>query len=52
VPVPVASEIQRTLLAAVSAGLGERDFTDLVELIERQADVQLRLRPAAPPSKA
>jgi 3-hydroxyisobutyrate dehydrogenase-like beta-hydroxyacid dehydrogenase len=51
VPVPVASEIQRTLLAAVSAGLGERDFTDLVELIERQADVKLRLRPAEP-SKA
>jgi 3-hydroxyisobutyrate dehydrogenase-like beta-hydroxyacid dehydrogenase len=48
VPVPVASEIQRTLLAAVSAGLGERDFTDLVELIERQADVKLRLRPAEP----
>ena len=48
VPVPVAGEIQRTLLAAVSAGLGERDFTDLVELIERQADVKLRLRPAEP----
>src|SRR6266436_8651783 len=34
------------LVAAVGAGLGERDFTDLVELIERQAGVTLKLRPA------
>jgi len=46
VPVPVAAEVARALVAAVEAGLGERDFTDLVELIERQAGVALRL-PAA-----
>jgi len=45
VPAPVAAEIARTLGAAVAAGLGERDFTDLVELIERQAGVALRLPP-------
>jgi 3-hydroxyisobutyrate dehydrogenase-like beta-hydroxyacid dehydrogenase len=52
VPVAVASEIQHMLVAAVDAGLGERDFTDLVELIERQADVKLFLRPADAPAKA
>jgi 3-hydroxyisobutyrate dehydrogenase len=46
VPVTVAGEVARALNAAVSAGLGERDFTDLVELIERQAQVKLHLRPA------
>jgi len=45
VPVPVAAEIAQALVAAVSAGLGDRDFTDWVELIERQADVKLRLPP-------
>ena len=47
VPVPVAAEVAQALVAAVGAGLGERDFTDLVELIERQAGVALRLPPAA-----
>lgn len=46
VPVRVASQVAQALDAAVSAGLGERDFTDLVELIERQAGVKLHLRPA------
>jgi 3-hydroxyisobutyrate dehydrogenase-like beta-hydroxyacid dehydrogenase len=45
VPVPVAAEVAQALVAAVAAGLGERDFTDLVELIERQAGVAFRLRP-------
>jgi 3-hydroxyisobutyrate dehydrogenase-like beta-hydroxyacid dehydrogenase len=45
VPVPVAAEVAQALVAAVGAGLGEHDFTDLVTLIERQADVILRLRP-------
>ncbi|HVN85171.1 MAG TPA: NAD(P)-dependent oxidoreductase [Candidatus Binatia bacterium] len=44
-PVPVAAEIAQVFVAAVSAGLGERDFTDLVELIERQANVAVRLPP-------
>lgn len=45
VPVPVAAEVAQVLVAAVGAGLGERDFTDIVELIERQAGVRLHLRP-------
>jgi 3-hydroxyisobutyrate dehydrogenase-like beta-hydroxyacid dehydrogenase len=47
VPVPVAAEVAQALVAAVAAGLGERDFTDLVELVERQASVAFRLRPAS-----
>ena len=45
VPVTVGAEIAQALVAAVSAGLGDRDFTDIVELIERQANVALRLPP-------
>jgi 3-hydroxyisobutyrate dehydrogenase-like beta-hydroxyacid dehydrogenase len=45
VPVPVAGQVAQALVAAVGAGLGERDFTDLVELIERQSGVRLRLAP-------
>jgi len=43
VPVPVAAEVAQTFVAAVAAGLGGRDFTDLVELMERQAGVRLTL---------
>jgi 3-hydroxyisobutyrate dehydrogenase-like beta-hydroxyacid dehydrogenase len=46
VPVPVAAQVAQSLVAAVGAGLGDHDFTDLVELIERQAQVKLRLAPA------
>jgi 3-hydroxyisobutyrate dehydrogenase-like beta-hydroxyacid dehydrogenase len=45
VPVPVAGQVAQVLVAAVGAGLGDRDFTDLVELIERQAGVKLTLGP-------
>ncbi|HEV7735412.1 MAG TPA: NAD(P)-dependent oxidoreductase [Candidatus Binatia bacterium] len=45
VPAPVAAQVAQTLVAAVGAGLGDRDFTDLVELIERQANVRLKLPP-------
>ena len=45
VPVPVAAQVAQSLVAAVGAGLGDRDFTDLVELVERQARVKLRLAP-------
>ena len=45
VPVPVAAGIAQALVSAVGAGLGERDFTDLVELIERQAGIELRIEP-------
>jgi 3-hydroxyisobutyrate dehydrogenase-like beta-hydroxyacid dehydrogenase len=45
VPVPVAAEVAQALVAAVAAGLGERDFTEWVELIERQSNVALHLGP-------
>jgi 3-hydroxyisobutyrate dehydrogenase len=45
VPVPVATEVAQALVAAVAAGLGERDFTDLVELMERRAGIAFRLPP-------
>jgi 3-hydroxyisobutyrate dehydrogenase-like beta-hydroxyacid dehydrogenase len=45
VPVPAAAQVAQAFVAAIACGLGERDFTDLVELIERQADVRLKLRP-------
>jgi 3-hydroxyisobutyrate dehydrogenase-like beta-hydroxyacid dehydrogenase len=45
VPVPVAAEVAQALVAAVGAGLGERDFTDFVELMERQAGLRFHLRP-------
>ena len=46
VPMRAAAEVANALAAAVGAGLGDHDFTDIVELIERQADVALRLPPA------
>jgi 3-hydroxyisobutyrate dehydrogenase len=45
VPVPVAAQVAQALVGAIGAGLGERDFTDLVELVERQASVKFRLAP-------
>ena len=45
VPTPAAAQVAQALVAAVGAGLGGRDFTDLVELIERQAGIELRLPP-------
>ena len=47
VPTPAAAQVAQAFVAAVGAGLGDRDFTDIVELIERQAAVQLRIRPAS-----
>jgi len=49
VPVPVAAEVAQALVGAIGAGLGERDFTDIVELIERQANVKLHLPPPLTP---
>ncbi len=46
VPAPAAAEVAQALVAAVAAGLGDRDFTDLVELMERQTGVTFRLAPA------
>jgi 3-hydroxyisobutyrate dehydrogenase-like beta-hydroxyacid dehydrogenase len=45
VPVPASEAVGRMLTAAVGEGLGERDFTDLVELVERRAAHALHLAP-------
>jgi 3-hydroxyisobutyrate dehydrogenase-like beta-hydroxyacid dehydrogenase len=46
IPTPVAAQVAQAMVAAVGAGLGEHDFTDLVQLIERQANLKLHLPPA------
>jgi 3-hydroxyisobutyrate dehydrogenase-like beta-hydroxyacid dehydrogenase len=46
VSVPLAAQVAQSLVAAIGAGLGDRDFTDIVELIERQAGTKLYLPPA------
>lgn len=43
-PAPVADTIANGLTAAAEGGLGARDWSDLVEWIEHQAEVVLRLR--------
>lgn len=45
VPTPAAAQVAQAFVAAVGAGFGERDFTDIVELIERQTGVTLRIAP-------
>ncbi len=45
IPTPAAAQVAQALVAAVGAGLGQRDFTDLVELMERQGGTELRLPP-------
>jgi 3-hydroxyisobutyrate dehydrogenase len=45
VPTPVAAEVAQALVAARSLGFGKRDFTDLVEVVEKLAGVTLRLPP-------
>jgi len=45
VPTPAAAQVAQALVSAVGAGLGDRDFTDLVELVERNAQLELRLPP-------
>ncbi len=44
VPTPAAAQVAQAFVAAVGAGLGERDFTDIVELIERMAGVNCASR--------
>jgi len=48
VPASVTAQIAQTLVAAVGAGLGQRDYTDWVELAERQSGVELRIAPGKP----
>lgn len=43
VPAPVASAIEGVLRAAAEAGLAERDWSDMVEWMERQSDCRLEL---------
>jgi 3-hydroxyisobutyrate dehydrogenase-like beta-hydroxyacid dehydrogenase len=43
VPTPAAAQVAQAFVAAVGAGLGERDFTDIVELMERLAGIELRI---------
>lgn len=43
VPTPAAAQVAQAFVAAVGAGLGDRDFTDIVELVERMAGVQLAI---------
>jgi 3-hydroxyisobutyrate dehydrogenase-like beta-hydroxyacid dehydrogenase len=45
VPTPVAAEVAQALVAAKSLGFGHRDFTDLVEVVERLTGVKLHLPP-------
>lgn len=45
VPVPVSEAVAEALRTAARTGFADRDFTDLVELVEREAGVRFRLRP-------
>lgn len=45
VPTPVAAEVAQALVAAKAFGLGDRDFTEIVEVVERLAGVKLHLPP-------
>ena len=45
VPTPVAAEVAQALVAAKAFGLGGRDFTEIVEVVERLAGVKLHLPP-------
>jgi len=45
VPTPAAAQVAQALVSAVGAGMGGKDFTDLVELAERMAGAELRLPP-------
>jgi 3-hydroxyisobutyrate dehydrogenase-like beta-hydroxyacid dehydrogenase len=42
VPTPAGAAVLQVLVGAIAAGLGERDWSDLVAVAERQADVELR----------
>ena len=48
VPAPVAGQIAQVLAAAERAGLGERDWSDLVLWMEQQAQLELVLPPKPP----
>jgi 3-hydroxyisobutyrate dehydrogenase-like beta-hydroxyacid dehydrogenase len=45
VPMPVASAVHQVFVLAKAQGLGDRDISDLVEVMERAIGVELRLGP-------
>ena len=45
VSAPIAEQIAGVFRTGVDAGLGERDWSDIVELIEQQSAVALHLPP-------
>ncbi len=45
VPTPAGAAVLQVLVGAIAAGLGERDWSDLVAAAERQGDVELRWSP-------
>ncbi len=47
VPMPVAEAVHQMLVLGKALGLGERDFSDLVEVMERSAEVRLHLPPVS-----
>jgi 3-hydroxyisobutyrate dehydrogenase len=47
-PLPVASAVHQLLVLAKAQGLGDHDFSDFVEVVERMSGVSLHLPPAAP----
>jgi 3-hydroxyisobutyrate dehydrogenase-like beta-hydroxyacid dehydrogenase len=49
VPLPVASALHQMLTFARAQGLGGHDISDLVEVAERAAQIELVLRPAEDP---
>jgi 3-hydroxyisobutyrate dehydrogenase-like beta-hydroxyacid dehydrogenase len=53
VPTPIADQIAQVLAAATRAGLGERDWSDLVLWMEQQAGLELVLppKPVVPEAK-
>jgi hypothetical protein len=52
VPAPVAGRIADVLAAAAQGGLGERDWSDLVLWMEKQAKLELVLPPKPAASEA
>jgi 3-hydroxyisobutyrate dehydrogenase-like beta-hydroxyacid dehydrogenase len=49
VPTPVTAQVAQVLVAAVGAGLGPNDWSELPALLERQANLRFKL---APPTEA
>jgi 3-hydroxyisobutyrate dehydrogenase-like beta-hydroxyacid dehydrogenase len=46
VPAPIGSQLRKILDSAVDAGLGDHDWSDLVEHAEKEAGIPLQIAPA------